>query len=143
MPASRMILLAAAALAAIGVLAILAWLLYSAYLNRLERRLAARKGPYRELIEGLATRERELLGPAIHQLRTYRDFAVLEALLEEQARASAERPAWLLDAYDRLGLVEKYADRLRSARRWRDRAFAAELLGRIGNAKAVPALLET
>ncbi len=143
MPASRMILLAAAVLAAIGAFAILAWLLYSAYLNRLERRLAARKGPYRDLVASLATRERELLEPAIHQLRTYRDFAVLEAVLEEQARSSAERPAWLLDAYDRLGLVDKYADRLRSARRWRDRAFAAELLGRVGNAKAVPALLET
>ena len=143
MPAARMILLAAAALAAIGVLAILAWLAYSAWLNRLERRLASRKGPYRDLVAGLAARERELLEPAIHQLRTYRDFAALEAVLEEQARGSAERPAWLLDAYDRLGLVDRYADRLRSARRWRERAFAAELLGRVGNAKAVPALLET
>ena len=55
----------------------------------------------------------------------------------------AERPGWLLDTYDRLGLVEKYADRLQSARTWRERAFAAELLGRVGNAKAVPGLLET
>jgi HEAT repeat protein len=138
-----MILLVAAAMAALGALAILAWLLYTAYLNRRERRLAARKGPYRDLVASLAARERELLEPAIHQLRTYRDLEALEAALEEQARASAERPAWLLDAYDRLGLVDRYADRLRSARRWRDRAFAAELLGRVGNARAVPALLET
>ena len=64
-------------------------------------------------------------------------------MLEEQARGATERPAWLLDAYDRLGLVEKYITRLRSATQWRERAFAAELLGRVGNAQAVPALLET
>ena len=35
---------------------------------------------------GLATRERALLEPEIHQLRTLRDFEALEAVLEEQAR---------------------------------------------------------
>ena len=64
-------------------------------------------------------------------------------MLEEQARGANERPAWLLDTYDRLGLVDKYIDRLREAKEWRERAFAAELLGRVGNAKAVNSLLET
>ena len=127
----------------VGLLAILTWLLYTGHLARAERRLAERKGIYREVVTGLATRERALLEPEIHQLRTLRDFEALEAVLEEQARSSTERPAWLLDAYDRLGLVENYATRLRKAQKWRERAFAAELLGRVGNAKAVPALLET
>jgi HEAT repeat protein len=127
----------------VGFLAILTWLLYTGHLARAERRLAERKGIYREVVTGLATRERALLEPEIHQLRTLRDFEALEAVLEEQARSSTERPAWLLDAYDRLGLVENYATRLRKAVKWRERAFAAELLGRVGNAKAVPALLET
>jgi HEAT repeat protein len=83
------------------------------------------------------------LEPVLHQARTLHDFAALEAVLEEQARGSNERPEWLLDAYDRLGLVEKYVDRLRDAKYWRERAFAAELLGRVGNTAAVPALLET
>ena len=143
MKLDQIILLVAAAMAVIAAGAILAWLLRAAWLRTAQRRLAARKGPYRELVAGLAERDRELLGPAIHQLRTYRDFEALEAVLEEQARGSAERPAWLLDAYDRLGLVDKYVDRLRTSTRWRDRAFAAELLGRVGNANAVPALLDT
>ncbi|HEU5153970.1 MAG TPA: HEAT repeat domain-containing protein [Gemmatimonadales bacterium] len=127
----------------VGLLAILTWLLYTGHLARVERRLAERKGIYREVVSGLATRERALLEPEIHQLRTLHDFEALEAVLEEQARSSTERPAWLLDAYDRLGLVENYVTRLRKAEKWRERAFAAELLGRVGNAKAVPALLET
>ena len=143
MKLNQIILLVAAAMAAIAAGAILAWLLRAAWLRGMQRRLAARKGPYRELVAGLADRERALLEPAIHQLRTYRDFEALEAVLEEQARGSAERPAWLLDAYDRLGLVDKYVERLRTSARWRDRAFAAELLGRVGNANAVPALLDT
>src|SRR5262249_38283693 len=72
-----------------------------------------------------------------------RDFEALEALLEEQARGLTERPAWLLDTYDRLGLVEKYANRLKAARQWRERAFAAQLLGPGGNPKAGPAVLDT
>lgn len=137
------ILIVASVLLGAGLLAVLAWLASTVYLNRIERRLARRKGIYRALVAELAVRERALLEPEIRRLGTLLDLEALEAVLEEQARDTAERPAWLLDVYDRLGLVDKYVDRLRSARRWRERAFAAELLGRVGNAKAVPALLET
>ncbi len=139
----QVVLIFTATVVGTGILSVLVWLLYSVYLARVERRLAQRKGMYREVVAGMATRERSLLEPELRQLRTLRDFEAIEALLEEQARSLSERPAWLVDAYDRLGLVDKYIERLGSARKWRERAFAAELLGRVGNAKAVPALLET
>ena len=91
----------------------------------------------------LATRDRALLEPTIHQMSTLYDLDALEAVLEEQARTATGRPGWLLEVYDQLGLVDKYIEKLRHARKWRDRAFAAELLGRVGSAKAVPALLQT
>ena len=138
-----LILLAAGAMLAVVLLTILAWLLYTAYLDRVERRLAARKGLYRDLVSQLATRDRALLESTIHQMSTLYDLDALEAVLEEQARSATGRPAWLLEVYDQLGLVDKYIEQLRTARQWRDRAFAAELLGRVGSAKAVPALLET
>lgn len=138
-----LILLAAGIMLAVVLLTILAWLCYTAYLDRVERRLAARKGLYRELVSQLATRDRALLEPTINQMSTLYDLDALEAVLEEQARSGTGRPAWLLEVYDQLGLVDKYIDKLRTARKWRDRAFAAELLGRVGSAKAVPALLET
>ena len=143
MSALTVILIAAAAMVAIGVIAVAAWFFYTAYLTRLERGLAVRKGVYREMVAGLAADERALLQPAILRADTLYDLEALEAVLEEQARNSTDRPAWLLDAYDRLGLVDKYIERLRNARQWRDRAFAAELLGRVGSAKAVPVLLDT
>src|SRR4051794_30334980 len=138
-----LILLFAGAMLAVVLFSILAWLLYTAYLDRIERRLAERKGLYRELVSELATRDRALLDPSINQMSTLYDLDALEAVLEEQARSATGRPDWLLDVYDRLGLVDKYIEKLRTARKWRDRAFAAELLGRVGSAKAVPALLET
>ncbi len=143
MTALTIILIAAGAMLAVGLLTVLAWLIDTWYLDRVERRLSARKGLYRDLVTDLATREQALLAPAIHQMRTLRDLDALEAVLEEQARSANGRPTWLLEAYDQLGLVDKYVEQLRSARKWRDRAFAAELLGRVGGAKAVPALLET
>lgn len=139
----QIILWVAGIMAGIGLVSVLAWLLYTTHLNRVERRLAHRKGLYRDLVTGLAARDRALLEPALRELTTLRDFEALEAVLEEQARGATERPGWLLDAYDRLGLVDKYVTRLRTATKWRERAFAAELLGRVGNAKAVPTLLDT
>ncbi len=139
----HIILIFAAVVVGLGLLAVVFWLCYAAWLTRVERRLAHRKGLYREVVAGLAERDRALLEPELHNLRTLRDFEALEALLEEQARGLTERPSWLIDAYDRLGLVDKYVERLRTATQWRERAFAAELLGRVGNAKAVPALIET
>lgn len=143
MTARDVILIVAGLMLAVGILTVLAWFIYSSYLDSVERRLAARKGLYRELVAGLATRDRALLEPTIHQMSTLYDLDALEAVLEEQARSATGRPAWLLEVYDRLGLVDKYIDKLRTARKWRDRAFAAELLGRVGGAKAVPVLLET
>ncbi|HEY0351019.1 MAG TPA: HEAT repeat domain-containing protein, partial [Gemmatimonadales bacterium] len=138
-----LVVIAAGVLLAAGLLTVLAWLIYSVYLDRVERRLSARKGLYRELVSELATRDRALLEPTIHQMSNLYDLDALEAVLEEQARSATGRPSWLLEVYDRLGLVDKYIEKLRSARKWRDRAFAAELLGRVGSAKAVPALLQT
>jgi len=139
----RVVLIFAAVVVGLGFLAVIIWLVYAAWLSRVERRLAHRKGLYRDVVAGMAKRDQALLEPELHNLRTLRDFEALEALLEEQARGLTERPSWLIDAYDRLGLVDKYVARLRTAKRWRERAFAAELLGRVGNAKAVPALIET
>jgi HEAT repeat protein len=138
-----LILVAAGVMLGVGLLTVLAWFVYSAYLDYVERRLATRKGLYRDLVAELATRDRALLEPTIHQMSTLYDLDALEAVLEEQARTSTGRPGWLLQVYDQLGLVDKYIEKLRTARKWRDRAFAAELLGRVGSAKAVPALLET
>src|SRR4051794_26598843 len=137
------VLVIAAAMLAVGLVTVLAWFIYTTYLDRIERRLATRKSLYRELVSELATRDRALLEPTIHQMKTLYDLDALEAVLEEQARSATGRPDWLLEVYDELGLVDKYIDKLRTAPKWRDRAFAAELLGRVGGAKAVPALLET
>jgi HEAT repeat protein len=137
------ILVISGVMLAVGLLTILAWFLYTTYLDRIERRLAARKSLYRELVSGLADRDRALLEPTINQMKTLYDLDALEAVLEEQARGATNRPEWLLEVYDSLGLVDKYIRKLRTARKWRDRAFAAELLGRVGSAKAVPPLLET
>ena len=57
----ELVLLAAGLMLAVGLLTILAWFIYTSYLDRVERRLAARKGLYRELVTELATRDRALL----------------------------------------------------------------------------------
>jgi HEAT repeat protein len=137
-----LILILAGTMAGVTGVAVLAWFLYTAYLNWFELRIERGTGMYREMVEELASAEREGLDGELHRPEVLQDLGALETALEEQARRTTERPPWLLDAYDRLGLIDKYVERLGSARRWRERALAAELLGRVGNAKAVPALLD-
>ncbi|MGH7525188.1 MAG: hypothetical protein ACREMX_00630 [Gemmatimonadales bacterium] len=76
------ILAIAGAMLGVGLLAVLVWLLYTSYLNRVEHRLAKRKGLYRELVASLATRERALLEPEIRRMGTLLDLEALEAVLE-------------------------------------------------------------
>ena len=68
MTALNLILIAAVAMLAVGLLTVLAWLIDTWYLDTVERRLAARKGLYRDLVTELATRDQALLGPTIHQM---------------------------------------------------------------------------
>jgi hypothetical protein len=83
------ILIVAAAMLAVALVSVLAWAVYSAYLNWIERRLASRKRLYRDLVASLAARERELLEPELQRRRTLYDLEALEAVLEEQARSTA------------------------------------------------------
>src|SRR5690242_7995644 len=93
------IVVAAIVMLGVGVVGVVTWLVYTAWLNARARRLAARKGFYRSLVTELATRDRALLDPILQQQRTIADLEALEAVLEEQARSAADRPAWLLDVY--------------------------------------------
>src|SRR4051794_41129286 len=135
------VLVIAAAMLAVGLVTVLAWFIYTTYLDRVERRLAARKSLYRELVSELATRDRALLEPTIHQMKTLYDLDALEAVLEEQARSAVGRPDWLLEVYDELGLVDKYVEKLRSAPKWRGGGFVAGVPGRGGGGKTGAAFL--
>jgi len=64
----QIILFLAILMAVVSLAAVLAWLVYGAYLTARERRLAARKGLYRDLVTGLATRERRAIARAMGAL---------------------------------------------------------------------------
>ncbi|HKH82809.1 MAG TPA: hypothetical protein VKA25_03910, partial [Gemmatimonadales bacterium] len=123
MTALNLVVIVAGTMLAVGLVAVSAWLVYSWYLEHVERRLEKRKGLYRDLVSGLANREVALLHPTIHQISTLYDLDALEAVFEEQAHGVGGQPHWSLEVYDELGLVDKYIEMLRSARKWRERAF--------------------
>jgi hypothetical protein len=98
------ILIVASVMLGVGLLAVVVWFGYTTYLNYFERRLARRKGVYRELVSGLAARERALLDPEIHRLRTLLDLEALEAALEEVWRG---KTGW--EKFARVGFREGVA----------------------------------
>ncbi|MBX3190426.1 MAG: HEAT repeat domain-containing protein, partial [Labilithrix sp.] len=70
------------------------------------------------------------------------DEGTLERALETMLRSDRDgaRP-WAIHLFTELGLVERFSKRVREARRWADRAHAAEVLGLGASPKAVPALV--
>lgn len=63
---------------------------------------------------------------------------VMLLLLHE---ADVEKKQWAVSTFERLGLMERYVSRVREASTWSERAHAAEVLGLVGVASAVPALV--
>jgi len=56
MTALNLIVIVAVTMLPVGLVAVSAWLVYSWYLEHVERRLEKRKGLYRDLVSDLATR---------------------------------------------------------------------------------------
>jgi len=135
------LLAVAGALLGVGALTVVAWLARLLAVGRLERRLRRGRGRCATFLGAMDAGERALLQSAIRTRETLHGLLALDAEFDEQARAPAAA-AWLDDARDRSGLVDRYAARLRTAPEPHARAFAAELLGWIGNARALPALLD-
>ena len=123
---------------------VVSWLIYAAWLTRVERRLARRKGLYRELVAGLALRERALLEPELRQLQHPAGLRSARGRARGAgARRSPSAPPGCSTPTTGSGWSTSTSPGCAPPSEWRERAFAAELLGRVGNAKAVPALLET
>ncbi|HVH43019.1 MAG TPA: HEAT repeat domain-containing protein [Labilithrix sp.] len=82
------------------------------------------------------------LGIIATNLRERFDPSTVERAVEEMLRSEDEKTRAVgIRLFSELQLVNKYAHRLREARRWSDRAHAAEILGIAGASAAVPALV--
>ncbi len=79
---------------------------------------------------------------AVRALQRRFDTTTLDRALEATLRADASRVAWVAETYKRAGLTERAIRDVRGARAWSERARAAEVLGLLGVAEAVPALVE-
>ena len=80
---------------------------------------------------------------ALEILRGIRNHGVRESLLDSAREGgSPESVERLTQAFDDLGITHRHIEELRKDSSWDRRAMAAERLGRIGSASAVPPLLD-
>ncbi|HZD55032.1 MAG TPA: HEAT repeat domain-containing protein, partial [Candidatus Aquicultoraceae bacterium] len=109
---------------------------------RREAAFARNLGRQSGLVTRLQEASAENFDDALRQLAAVPDPALREAILDRaRAEAPAESLPFLVRAFEDLGVVERCIGELEGAPGWEDRAGAAERLGRIGSARAVPALL--
>jgi HEAT repeat protein len=117
-----------------------AWVLVREALRRAWTRRALRQV---ELARQLVTDSQADRAPALARSLAERfdaptiDRAVVELLRSESAPARA----WGSRLFTELGLVDRYARLLHSARKWSERTHAAEVLGLAGAPTAIPALV--
>jgi HEAT repeat protein len=83
-----------------------------------------------------ATREN-----TIAQLNSLEDRLLTEQLIDRAVGVANRAIGDFREVYDTAGVTDRYVALLEKSKSWKKRAFAAEKLGRIGSAKALPALL--
>jgi HEAT repeat protein len=125
----------------IGVYVLREW-----FLRTRERRLLKRVQHLKSFLAELDA-ENAVAFRTVRRFSTLRDLEALERLLEERRlellpESSPEELEAHFASYDELGILDRYVERLLHARRWAERAFAARVLGEIGNARAVEPLVE-
>lgn len=79
---------------------------------------------------------------AVRALQRRFDTTTLDRALEAALRTDATRLAWVAETYKRMGLTDRALRDVRGAKAWSERARAAEVLGLLGVAEAVPSLVE-
>jgi len=109
---------------------------------RREQRFSLDLGRHSGLITRLQSTSAEEFDGVLRQLAAVADPLMREAILDRsRAEAPPESIPFLIRAYEDLAITDRYIEELEQSPHWEERARAAERLGRIGSARAVPALL--
>ncbi|MCX5752792.1 MAG: HEAT repeat domain-containing protein [Candidatus Krumholzibacteria bacterium] len=95
----------------------------------------------RSLISLIAAEDGAAKTDTIARLDLLKDRLVAEQLIDRAAAAAGRAIGDFREVYDAAGVTDRYLALLEKSKSWKKRAFAAEKLGRIGSAKALPALL--
>ncbi len=108
--------------------------------KRAREEVAAARGLLQAGVDVSSEPPEELVQSLIKRFDTVTiERAVLALLRDEDAAIRA----WAGRIFARLELTPRYATRLRQARKWSERAHAAEVLGLAGASDAIPALAES
>ncbi|MGD1047820.1 MAG: HEAT repeat domain-containing protein [Candidatus Krumholzibacteriaceae bacterium] len=104
---------------------------------RLER--SVRKNEH--LLRSMSGGNGPVTGETLARLDALGDGRLVERLIDGAALAAGSPPGVYRDVYDAAGVTNSYLAVLQKSKAWKKRAFAAEKLGLIGSAAALPALL--
>ncbi len=97
----------------------------------------------REILKDLAGETNASDDEILDKLKDIDDIIDAEIIIDNGAALSKIPISHLRKYYDETGITDKYIETLQLASSWEKRAFAAEKLGQIGSAKAVPHLLSS
>jgi HEAT repeat protein len=119
-------------------LALLLSRIWNALSSRRLERLVRR---HRHLLQSLATPTGSPSDETLASLGRLADPRLVEQLIDRAADMAKRPVSDFRDTYDAAGVTRRYRSILEKSRSWKRRAFAAEKLGHIGSATALPALL--
>lgn len=107
-----------------------------------EAKFSRALGRHSALVSRLRTTSGQEFEAVFRQLAAVPDPSMREAILDRAREGAPEESGPLfVRAYEDLAVTDRYIEAVEKAPKWEDRARAAERLGRLGSAKAVPVLL--
>jgi HEAT repeat protein len=131
-------LFVSAALCIVPLIGLIAFKLAKALQSATLERLVRHNGP---LISLIAAEEGVASESAIAQLNQLKAPLHAERLIDKAAGGAGRSIGDFREVYDAAGVTKRYIALLEKSKSWEKRAFAAEKLGHIGSAAALPALL--
>jgi HEAT repeat protein len=107
-----------------------------------EAKFSRALGRHSALVSRLCASSREEFEGAFRQLAAVPDPAMRESILDQAREGAPEKSVpFFVRAYEDLAITDRYIEVVEKSPKWEERARAAERLGRLGSATAVPVLL--
>ncbi len=131
-------LFVSAALCIVPLIGFVAFRIAKALQSATLERLARQNEP---LVSLIASEEGVASESAVARLNLLKDPLLAERLIDRAAGDAGRSIGDFREVYDAAGVTERYVALLEKSKSWQKRAFAAEKLGQIGSATALPALI--
>lgn len=115
---------------------------YRKFIEFVAGKVKRERAKHGDIVQKLVEGDRSSSDGVSDRLKSLGDMDLIEAILDRSALEKNVPVSYFKGYYDVTGITNNYIEILKSSESWKKRALAAEKLGLIGSAEAVPHLID-